>query len=204
MNIVYSLNALIPKRINITSYYSIIMPYELKEIKHIRKKLGLTQFQLAKRADVSQSLIAKIEAGRLDPTYTNAKKIFTALTDLEKKKELKANDIMNKKVISVNPDDNIKSAISKMKKFQISQMPVIKENSSVGLISESIVLEHLTEKKAKFVKDIMEESPPIVSKETSSQAVSNLLRHCPMILVSKEGNLTGLITKADLLGKLYG
>lgn len=180
------------------------MPYELEEIKNIRKKLSLTQFELAKRANVSQSLIAKIESGRLDPTYTNAKKIFTALTDLEKKKELKAKDIMNKKIISVNPDDNIKSAISKMKKFQISQMPVIKENSSVGLISESIVLEHLTEKKAKLVKDIMEESPPIVSKETSSQAVSNLLRHCPMILVSKSGNLTGLITKADLLGKLYG
>lgn len=179
------------------------MPYELEEIKKIRKKLGLTQFELAKRADVSQSLIAKIESGRLDPAYTNAKKIFTALTDLEKKKELKAEDIMNKKLIIVNPDDNIKDAISKMKKFQISQLPVIKENRSVGLISESIVLENLTEKKAKFVKDIMDESPPIVSKETSSQVISNLLMHCPMILVSKSGSLVGLITKSDLLSNLY-
>ena len=180
------------------------MPYELEEIKHIRKKLGLTQFQLAQRANVSQSLIAKIEAGRLDPTYTNAKKVFTALSDLEKKKELKAKDIMNKKIISVKPDDNIKSAISKMKKFQISQLPVIKENKSVGLISESIVLDHFTKKKAEFIKEVMGESPPIVPKETSSQAISNLLKHYPMILVSKEGNLVGLITKADLLGKLYG
>ena len=180
------------------------MPYELEEIKNIRKKLGLTQFQLAQRADVSQSLIAKIESGRLDPTYTNAKKIFTALNELEKKKELKAKDIMNKKIISVKPGDNIKSAISKMKKFQISQLPVIKEDKSVGLISESIVLKHLTEKKSDLVKEIMEESPPIVPKETSAQAISNLLKHYPMILVSKEGNLVGLITKADLLGKLYG
>jgi len=179
------------------------MPYELGEIKTVRKKLGLTQFQLAKRADVSQSLIAKIESGRLDPTYTNAKKIFTALSDLEKKKELKAKDIMNKKIINVNPDDDIKSAISKMKKFQISQMPVVKENKSIGLISESIVLEHLAEKKVNFVRDIMGESPPIVSKETTSQVISNLLRHYPMVLVSSGGNLIGLITKADLLGKLY-
>lgn len=179
------------------------MPYELEEIKHIRKKLGLTQFELAKRANVSQSLIAKIEAGKLDPTYTNAKKIFTALSDLEKKKELKAEDIMNNKIISIKPDDDIKNAIYKMKKFQISQMPVIQDNKSIGLISESTVLEHITGKKVNFVKDIMEESPPIISKETSSQVISNLLKHYPMILVAESGNLVGLITKADLLGKLY-
>lgn len=179
------------------------MQYELDEIKSIRKKLNLTQFELAKRANVSQSLIAKVEAGRLDPAYTNAKKIFMALSDLEKKNELKAGDIMNKKIISANPDEDIKDIIYKMKKFQISQMPVIQDNKSIGLISETIVLEHLMEKKAKLVKDIMEESPPIISKETSSQVISNLLRHCPMILVAKEGDLIGLITKADLLGKMY-
>ena len=179
------------------------MPYELGEIKVIRKKLDLTQFELAKRAGVSQSLIAKIESGILDPTYTNAKKIFMALSDLEKKKELKAEDIVNKKIISINPDDDIKNAIYKMKKFQISQMPVIKDNKSIGFISESTVLENLTEKKANFVKDIMEESPPIISKETSSQLISSLLKHYSMILVARGGNLIGLITKADLLGKLY-
>ena len=90
-----------------------------------------------------------------------------------------------------------------MKKFQISQMPIIQENKSVGFVSESIVLENLTEKKVEFVKDIMEESPPVISKETSSQVISNLLKHYPMILVAKSGNLIGLITKADLLGTLY-
>ncbi|MFQ5647816.1 MAG: helix-turn-helix transcriptional regulator, partial [Candidatus Aenigmatarchaeota archaeon] len=41
---------------------------EITEIRKIRKKLGLTQSQLAQEARVSQSLIAKIEAGKLDPT----------------------------------------------------------------------------------------------------------------------------------------
>ncbi len=36
-----------------------IMPFELDEIKKLRKKLNLTQTQLAKKANVSQSLIAK-------------------------------------------------------------------------------------------------------------------------------------------------
>ena len=66
------------------------MPYELDEIKKIRKKIGLTQTGLANRAGVSQSLIAKIESGRIDPTYTKTQKIFAALSDLEKKDEVKA------------------------------------------------------------------------------------------------------------------
>ena len=50
---------------------------------------------------------------------------------------------------------------------------------------------------------IMEESPPTVSKTASVKVVSSLLKHYPMVLVSESGKLAGLITKADLLGKLY-
>ncbi|MBI2647565.1 helix-turn-helix domain-containing protein, partial [Candidatus Woesearchaeota archaeon] len=65
------------------------MTYELVEVKKIRKKLELTQTQLANRAGVSQSLIAKVESGRIDPTYSKTKKIFSALSELEKKEEIK-------------------------------------------------------------------------------------------------------------------
>ncbi len=49
----------------------------------------------------------------------------------------------------------------------------------------------------------MEENPPIISLKSSTTVVSNLLKHYPMILVADEGRLTGLITKADLLSKMY-
>ena len=49
----------------------------------------------------------------------------------------------------------------------------------------------------------MEETPPILSKTTSIKVISNLLRHYPTVLVSENGKLVGLITKADLLEKLY-
>jgi len=51
----------------------------LSYIKKMRKKFGLTQAKLAKMAGVSQSLIAKIESEKIDPSYKIAKKIFTVL-----------------------------------------------------------------------------------------------------------------------------
>ena len=38
---------------------------------------------------------------------------------------------------------------------------------------------------------------------TSVKVISSLLRHYPIVLVSESGKLIGLITKADLLSKLY-
>ena len=179
------------------------MTYELEEIKKIRKKIGMTQTELANRSGVSQSLIAKIESGRIDPTYTKTQKIFAALSDLEKKEEIKAGQIMAGKIISVAPADSIKEAIAKMKKSQISQLPVVEDHKLVGMVSESTILEAMLNSKASHVREVMQEAPPIVSKVTSIQVVSNLLRHFPMVVVSEEGNLVGLITKTDLLGKMY-
>lgn len=175
----------------------------VKDIKTLRKRLGLTQGELAKRAQVSQSLIAKIESGRLDPTYSNAIKIFDALQDVGKQKELKAKDVMTPKIISVGPGNTIKDAIDVMRKHSISQVPVIEDNKSIGLVSESVILDAMLAGKGKKVKDIMSDAPPVLSKKSSISVVSNLLKFFPLILVSDEGELKGVITKSDLLGKVY-
>lgn len=179
------------------------MTYGLEEVKKIRKKLGMTQTELANRAQVSQSLIAKLESGRIDPTYTKTRKIFAALSDMENKEEIKAEQLMTRKIISVHSATPIKEAIAKMKKDGISQLPVIDSHKLVGLVSESTILEALLGSKAEKVSEIMQDSPPIVSKTTSIQVVSSLLKHYPLVVVSEEGKLVGLITKSDLLGKLY-
>jgi len=179
------------------------MAIEVKDIKNIRKKLGLTQKQLADHAQVSQSLIAKIEAGLLDPTYSNAQKIFNALNELSKKQEAKAKDLMSNRIISVHQNDDIKEAIDKMKKFNISQMPVIDDHKSIGFISESIILEAMLAKKGKKIVDIMADAPPVVSKNTSISVVSDLLKFYSLVLVSDDGKLKGVVTKSDLLAKIY-
>ncbi len=179
------------------------MVLEIKEIKDIRKKIGLTQFQLAQRSGVSQSLIAKIEAGRLDPTYSNAVKIFAALRDLENKQEAKALDIMTSKMDFITPDSDIKDAIRKMKKGGYSQLPVISDHKAIGMISESDILDALLLNKGKTVEDVMESAPPVISSDTSVSVVSGLLKYFQMVLVGQKGKLIGVITKSDLLEKIY-
>ncbi len=174
------------------------MSYELSEIKAIRKKIGITQSELAKQANISQSLIAKIEAGSLDPTYSKVKQIFDVLNTLSKSKELKAKEIMNKKLIYVRPETKIKDVIKDMRRHGISQMPVIKNHNCIGLVSETILLDAIT-KDVDKVEDIMGDSPPIIAKDTSIEIISNLLKFYPIVVVSEKGQIQGVITKSDIL-----
>ena len=174
---------------------------ELSEIKIIRKKLNLTQGELAKISNVSQSMIAKVEAGILDPSYTNACKIFKALEDINNKKSVKIKDVLNKNIISVSPHETIKTVITKMKKYEISQTPVIDGKVVVGLISEGILLDAMLSSNDSNIKvsDVMSEAPPMVSLSADFEAASHLLKYYSLVLVSDKGEFVGVLTKADLL-----
>ncbi|MGP8331846.1 MAG: helix-turn-helix domain-containing protein, partial [Methanosarcinaceae archaeon] len=54
------------------------------DLKQKRTELCLTQSELAKRAGVSQPLIARIESGDVDPRLSTLWKIFEAFGAIEK------------------------------------------------------------------------------------------------------------------------
>ncbi|HIK03053.1 TPA: CBS domain-containing protein [archaeon] len=174
---------------------------ELKEIQKRRKQLNLTQAQLAKIAEISQSALAKIESGKINPSYLIAKKIFDALEGLEHKGAVKAFDIMRKPFISVSGDEKIEKAVGTMRKNGISQLPVMQKGVVIGLLSESNLVERIGERNLgdRKVSDVMAEAPPIIPEGTPVGTVSELLKHNPIVLVSGGSKITGLISKTDLL-----
>jgi predicted transcriptional regulator len=193
------------------------MDYELSQIKDLRMKCALTQKDLAMHSGVSQSLIAKIEAGLIDPSYTNARKILDALEAIGNKTGLKAKDIMNTHIISVAPDDTLKKAIQKMKAHGISQLPVIKEKNSekssdkgsekhaVGTISESVIVDALIAHISHDIEvsDVMSSPPPTVTRDANMSILTELLKHYPLVLIREKERLEGVITKADIITKAY-
>ena len=177
------------------------MVFDITNLKKIRKQVNLTQHEFAKKAGISQSMVAKIESGRLDPTYSYVKKIENAIEQLTKTQELEAKDVMNKNVIAVNENDGIKKIVNLLMKYDISQVPVLDNNTVIGLITESILLEHKDEV-SKKAGEIMGESPPIIAKSTKISVITSLLKFYPIILVKESGKLIGVITKADILKNL--
>ncbi len=182
------------------------MLQNLEEIGRMRKKHNLNQKELAEMAGVSQSLIAKIEAGKIEPSFSNAKKIFSALEELREKAELKAKELMNRKVSFAETGDKVKEIIQIMKKKGISQIPVMALGKVCGLVTEGDILAKIAEHPEKInslkAEEVMEEVPPIVSVNTGQKTLLELLKNNQIVLVMEKGEIVGIISKSDLLGKI--
>lgn len=184
--------------------YEISQIEEIKDLKHIRSRIGITQKDLAEKSGVSQSMIAKIESGNIDPSYSKSVKIINILNSLTNKNELKAKEVMNKKIVFVGKDEKIKDVVKKLQRHGISQLPVIENNKCIGMISESILLNALINKKITRVEEAMEDAPPTISKDADVKLITSLLNFYPMVLVSDKEKYVGIITKSDVLMRMYG
>ena len=179
------------------------MVFDISQLKKIRKQLEMTQNQFAKKVGISQSMIAKIESGKLDPTYSYVKKIENAINSLTKHEEKEAQEVMAKNIITAKLEEKMPDVIKIMNRNKFSQLPILKNGKVMGLITESSILEKdLEEIKNLKAKDLMMESPPIISENAKISVIIPLLKHFPTVLISKQGKLKGLITKADLLKSL--
>lgn len=175
------------------------------EIRKYRKMLGLTQKQLASKSGVSQSLISRIENNDLDPRLSTIRKIVNALTLTKKSRT--ATDVMHSPVFTVEDNDTIKTAVDLMKKFGISQIPVLHRNKIIGSIREATVLNHITKNIdpeslfSRLVYEIMDDKHVKVQPATLLDRVIYLLSQGDpaVLVVDKDGVLLGIITKIDVI-----
>jgi len=175
---------------------------DLGEIKALRKQHGLTQSQLAAISSVSQSLIAKLEAGKIVPSYDKAKRLFDTLEKMHEETQLCAADVMVKKVLFVDEKDTVKKAVKILEKNGLSQLPVMRKGQSIGIVTEKGLLAGIgkgIDVENDLVEEVMEDAPTTIQENTPLPLVSQLLNHCPAVLVKKKGKIRGIITKSDLL-----
>jgi predicted transcriptional regulator len=152
----------------------------LEDIAKRRRQLGLKQSELAKMAGVSQSLIAKLEAGTIDSSYTKVKTIFDVLERLEFKTKVQAGKVLHKNVVIVQKNEPLSKVVKLMKEHGYSQIPVFEGKHSVGSISEKAILRQILagkdlEQISKLsTEEIMEEAFPQIN-EDAPLSLANLL-----------------------------
>jgi len=180
----------------------------LQDIAKRRKQLGLKQSELAKAAGVSQSLIAKLEAGTIDSSYTKVKTIFDVLDRLELKSKIQADKVLHHEVVTVQKNEPISKVVKLMEEYGYSQIPVFDGKQSVGSVSEKAILRQILEGKeleqisSLPTEEIMEEAFPQISEDAPLSLITSLLQSYSAVLVSRKGIVIGIITKADLLRML--
>ncbi len=178
---------------------------EPTQIASVRRRLGLSQSELARKSGVSQSLITKIEAGRLDPSYSRLKAISQVLERATVSSKPSAFEIMNRELLKIDATDSVARAIEIMTKHSVSQLPVFVEHTLGGTVTESGLLEFVVrrgtnaESLQTSVREVMSDPLPQVPPDTNGEDLVPLLNHFPAVLVSTKGQIQGIITKSDLL-----
>ncbi len=175
---------------------------DIKKISVMRKMKGITQKELAEKTGVSQSLIARIEKGTVDPAFSKVEKIFSVLQKEQHESDVTAGQIMSKTISSISPLRSLSSAVNVMKRKNISQMPVMNDGVVVGTITEKDVAHAFVmneDPSLLKVNDIMESPLASIDINTSLTVISSLLEAQSAVLVTKNGKIKGLVARADLL-----
>ncbi|MEZ0225083.1 MAG: pyridoxal-phosphate dependent enzyme [Alphaproteobacteria bacterium] len=111
--------------------------------------------------------------------------------------------------VVVRTSDTLQTAYKRMRFADVSQLPVLDDTGKlVGLVDEKMLLEGLSAdgkviSLATPVAEVMREAKPQLPKTTSMADASALMRQHPLVMVTDDGKLLGLITRVDMLNHLY-
>ena len=82
----------------------------------------------------------------------------------------------------------------------ISQVPVMEEGKCIGTVTEESIIRNLGSTIAEErVRKVMQSPLPSVPEDTDISLIKPLLEHQSGLLVIREGDVVGIITRSDLL-----
>ncbi|MDD2984730.1 MAG: pyridoxal-phosphate dependent enzyme [Crocinitomicaceae bacterium] len=119
--------------------------------------------------------------------------------------DLVANHV-NEPLIFVYAEELLSHAVAKMRKFSISQIPVMKDGKFVGSLDEVAVYQSILENPEnidKAVSTAMQKAYPIVQAATTIEEVSKLItKDTPAVLVELMDGKFHIITKQDIISAM--
>ncbi len=122
--------------------------------------------------------------------------------------ELKVKDVIsrksNKTFHFVTPSHTVREAFDMMKKLDISQMPVIKEQEMVGSITENAVLTYLLENPMKHaehkIEEVMDAPFPIVQEDLPVKQLNRYIsKKIPAVMMKDKAGSMHILTKYDII-----
>ena len=153
-----------------------------------------------------KELIAKIEEGRNDASYTLAKRLFETLDSEQRKRtgqsDAPISDIMSKDILSAEPSTPLSEIAKQMRERSISQVPVLENGRCVGSISAKTFASLAAEgKSAGRLKagDVMGDAFPELPPSTMRSVAASVLRTNQAVLVVRKGKIEGILTSDDML-----
>lgn len=119
--------------------------------------------------------------------------------------ELILNLHANKSVIYSNPSEKVSVAITKMTNNDISQLPVIDNGEVIGVIDDTCILKNSHLKEFNFssiVSEIMNKKFNTIEVSSDINNLYNSFENSNYVIVKKNNNFIGLITKIDFISYL--
>jgi cystathionine beta-synthase len=122
--------------------------------------------------------------------------------------DVRASDIQEMKsdisLVVAAPHDLVTDVISKLKDYDVSQLPVVTEdNTIIGIVSEVSLLNHLLrtgkQDPLETIELLIDEDIPVVNKDTSLESLMGIFMENNVALIAHENKLEGILTKIDLL-----
>lgn len=109
-----------------------------------------------------------------------------------------AGEIMTREVITIRPETSVHEIARLLLEHRITGLPVVDdERRVVGIVSEF----DLIAKRGRTASDIMSKDVIAVSEDTPAETIAELIvrQRVRRVPVLREGQLVGIITRADLI-----
>ena len=201
---------------------------EIKEIEQRRIQMDFTIRSFVntinnlgdkeEKDQLSAAWLNQVEREKIpNPSYFKIKQIFDFLECEENKNQITAEELCvpHKKYKKISKSKttmefcklgtNILDVYNIMKKYGISQMPVLENGYCLGMITSKTVFDLVFGSKLAKIyvdKKFLDHNYNTVNVKTPLNSIRRILRHFDYALVEKEGIIHGILVKDDIIDEL--